>query len=373
MVSSVEKRLIAWEDFQENTRKTFYSLKTDRDFSDVTLVCEDNHQIEAHKVILASSSPLLSEMLRTSKHSNPLLYFWGVKARDLSSVVDFVYDGRVQLYESDLADFLTVAKVLGIKGVNMEEIKEERETKFSNQGHFEPENIETNNFDKNRSKEFLERKAKHDETFDESGDNLFDLRPNYKTEESSKEVESFKHHSTGNEARKEKNGPISKMFTENEDDPTMVYCKMCSKLIDRGQVSKLYKKIMRSHVEHVHREEFWKLRRTSPIWEMFKLYPEDTTKAFCKECDMQVSLGKIVGKLGNGSMMGHLKRKHIDRWQKVIDARNNTKVEELKTNKKAKNQKSEDIKKNIKKINALDYFDITEDLAECQVKAINIE
>ena len=370
MISSVEKCSLAWEDFQANTSKTFCSLKTDRDFSDVTLVCEDNKQFEAHKVILATSSPLLGKMLRTSKHTNPLLYFWGVKARDLSSVVDFVYDGQVQLYESDLADFLTVAKVLGIKGLNMDEIKEEKETKLTSQDHYEPQIVQTHTADKHRSK------VEQNKSFNVSDLSLFDPEVNCKMEESSSRIESLTHISSENEPTKEKTDPISKMFTENCEDPAMVYCKMCAKLIDRGQVSKLFKQIMRSHIKTVHREEFWKLQKSkkrSPIWEMYKLDVNDTTKAFCKECDMQISLGRTVGKTGNGGLISHLKTNHIDRWQKVIDARNNTKIEEVKSNSKIKNQTLEDTKKNIKKINVSDYFDITEDLAECQVKSINIQ
>ena len=38
-------------------------LKEDKDFNDVTLVCEDGQQMEAHKVILASSSPLFQRLL----------------------------------------------------------------------------------------------------------------------------------------------------------------------------------------------------------------------------------------------------------------------------------------------------------------------
>ena len=37
----------------------FGSLRTDNDLSDVTLACEDGQQIEAHKVILSVSSPIM--------------------------------------------------------------------------------------------------------------------------------------------------------------------------------------------------------------------------------------------------------------------------------------------------------------------------
>ena len=58
-----EKLCLQWNDFQENLNSAFGELRNDKEFSDVTLACEDGTQIEAHKVILASSSPLLGACL----------------------------------------------------------------------------------------------------------------------------------------------------------------------------------------------------------------------------------------------------------------------------------------------------------------------
>ena len=54
-----EKLCLKWNDFQENLNSAFEVLRNDKDFADVTLACEDGTHIEAHKVILASSSPFL--------------------------------------------------------------------------------------------------------------------------------------------------------------------------------------------------------------------------------------------------------------------------------------------------------------------------
>ena len=55
-MSTSEKFCLKWNDFQENISSAFGSLREDRDFSDVTLACEDGQQVEAHRVILAASS-----------------------------------------------------------------------------------------------------------------------------------------------------------------------------------------------------------------------------------------------------------------------------------------------------------------------------
>ena len=78
-----EKLCLKWNDFKEDTLNTFGSLREDKDFTDVTLVCEDGEQIELHKVILANSSPFFQTILRRNKHiHNPLIYMRGVSLDD---------------------------------------------------------------------------------------------------------------------------------------------------------------------------------------------------------------------------------------------------------------------------------------------------
>ena len=40
----------------------------------------------------------------------------GMNARDLGSVVDFLYHGEANVYEEDLNDFLAIAEELHLKG-----------------------------------------------------------------------------------------------------------------------------------------------------------------------------------------------------------------------------------------------------------------
>ena len=56
-----EKLCLQWNDFQDNIKSAFGYLKEDNDFTDVTLACEDGQQVEAHKVILAASSPFFQK------------------------------------------------------------------------------------------------------------------------------------------------------------------------------------------------------------------------------------------------------------------------------------------------------------------------
>ena len=73
--------------------------------------------IEAHKVIISASSPIFRDILKINKHSHPLIYMRGVKAKNLSYIVNFMYYGEVSIYQDELNDFLTLAEELKLKGL----------------------------------------------------------------------------------------------------------------------------------------------------------------------------------------------------------------------------------------------------------------
>ena len=61
MQESKEKLRLQRNEFANNISSAFLNLSSDKDFTDVTLVCEDGQQLEAHKLVLISSSPLFRE------------------------------------------------------------------------------------------------------------------------------------------------------------------------------------------------------------------------------------------------------------------------------------------------------------------------
>ena len=112
-----EKLCLQWNDFQGNAKNAFGHLRGTADFVDVTLACADGQQIEAHKVILAASSPFFQRILKGNKHSHPLIFMRGMKCDDLTSIVDFLYFGEVKVYQENLDIFLAIAEELQLKGL----------------------------------------------------------------------------------------------------------------------------------------------------------------------------------------------------------------------------------------------------------------
>ena len=112
-----EKLCLQWNDFKENITIGFGSLREDGDFADVTLACEDGKQVEAHKVILAASSPFFKDILRRNKHAHPLIYMRGMKSDDLLAIVDFLYCGEANVFQENLDSFLVIAEELQLNGL----------------------------------------------------------------------------------------------------------------------------------------------------------------------------------------------------------------------------------------------------------------
>ena len=117
-MTAPEKFCLKWNDFQKNIDTAIGSLRQDEEFSDVTLASEDGKQIEAHRVILAASSPFFQNMLKRNKHTHPLIYMRGIKSDDLVSILDFLYYGETNIYQENLDSFLKIAEELSLKGLS---------------------------------------------------------------------------------------------------------------------------------------------------------------------------------------------------------------------------------------------------------------
>ena len=143
-----EKLCLQWNDFKDNVKVAFANFREDKDFSDVTLACEDGEQFEAHKLVLAASSPFFQNLLVRNKHPHPLLYMRGVKSDDLFAILDFLYNGEANVDQNNLDSFLSIAEELQLKGLRSQEKDEE-----ALQGKLKTEFIPVNpNFKKTKCK-----------------------------------------------------------------------------------------------------------------------------------------------------------------------------------------------------------------------------
>ena len=113
---TTEKLCLVWNDFQSHVQVSFGELRTDTDFTDVTLACDDQ-SIKAHKVVLSTSSPFFKKLLKNHPHPQPLIYMKGMKANSLTAIIDFLYLGEANIFQEELDNFLALAEELQLKGL----------------------------------------------------------------------------------------------------------------------------------------------------------------------------------------------------------------------------------------------------------------
>ena len=85
---------------------------------DVTLVSDDLKQFAAHKVVLSACSEYFKKIFQQNTHTQQtLLCLEGTTATDLQNVLDYVYEGEVQVLQDDLNRFLAIGERLKLNGL----------------------------------------------------------------------------------------------------------------------------------------------------------------------------------------------------------------------------------------------------------------
>ena len=138
-----EKFTLAWNDFQYNAANVFSELRKDSEFSDVTLACNDDTMIRAHKVVLASCSPFFKKLFQQYNHPNPLIVLRGLSKSQLDNVITYAYFGRVEVEQSMLEAFLQLAEEMNLKGLTPISDCSEEQSRSNEQNDKEMEEVES--------------------------------------------------------------------------------------------------------------------------------------------------------------------------------------------------------------------------------------
>ena len=110
---------LTWKLSPDNLRRMLHDMRGRSDFTDVTLVCDDDALVEAHKVVLGAVSPVFRKML-ASNHllypgSHPMIYLRGVKHQDMEAILRYIYLGEPTVHQDRIKNVLDAAKEFGIK------------------------------------------------------------------------------------------------------------------------------------------------------------------------------------------------------------------------------------------------------------------
>jgi len=125
--SSNEMFRIRWDGSKKivDLSNAFQNFRDNQELLDVSLVCSisdgGSTSLRAHKLLLAAYSPVFKDMLtRSDEKNNPCVYLKGVSQESLSLILDFVYEGVVDVPKSRMNEFLADAQELQIQGLKSE-------------------------------------------------------------------------------------------------------------------------------------------------------------------------------------------------------------------------------------------------------------
>ena len=119
---------ITWGE-DDRSSAVFDFIQSNSNFTDVTLVSDDNNKFHAHKAILGAHSEYFSTLF-TSHHDNEnqVLLLTGAKAWEVSNLINFMYQGFVNVPKKNVDDLVSLANGLNIKGLISTD-KEQRKPK----------------------------------------------------------------------------------------------------------------------------------------------------------------------------------------------------------------------------------------------------
>ena len=88
--------------------------------ADVTLVCDDQRELKAHKVVLSSLSVVMENILTGHSEENLRIYLTGIQYKHMESILEFIYSGETSLEKKDIHETNEIAKQLAFKEFQLE-------------------------------------------------------------------------------------------------------------------------------------------------------------------------------------------------------------------------------------------------------------
>ena len=98
MSRMAEKFTLNWYTFTDHLQLMLKDLYEEGKYSDITLVCDDQTQFKAHKIVLRACSPVLKKIIDNNSSQHPLIYLRGIQSYEMDSILQFMYLGEGRFY-----------------------------------------------------------------------------------------------------------------------------------------------------------------------------------------------------------------------------------------------------------------------------------
>jgi len=130
----MQKLNVSWHGYSDHLREMMHGMMKNSDLTDVTLVCDDQKLLMAHKVVLSASSPVFQNIISNFSQNHSMIYLRGIQHEEMESILEFMYLGEATFQQERMVEFLKVAQSLGIKELTEmnEAIDQEEDTNIQN-------------------------------------------------------------------------------------------------------------------------------------------------------------------------------------------------------------------------------------------------
>ena len=115
-----DKFNVTWCTFTDHLQLMLKDLYEEGKHSDVTLVCDDQTQMKAHKIVLSACSSVFKKIIDNNPSQHPLIYLRGIQSYEMESLLQFMYLGEGRLNYERMGEFIKVAEDLEVKEISKE-------------------------------------------------------------------------------------------------------------------------------------------------------------------------------------------------------------------------------------------------------------
>ena len=113
-LQSMDRYRITHDQYHAKLYRALYDMQDTAALTDVTLVCDDQKQIHAHKFILCASSSVLKRIIGNFvTNSNSVIYLRGIH-EEMEAIINFIYLGETTFSVDRMNEFINVAKNLEV-------------------------------------------------------------------------------------------------------------------------------------------------------------------------------------------------------------------------------------------------------------------
>ena len=305
---------ISWKKAGSNIEESLRSHALKSFCSDLSIICEDNEEVKAHKLILCSRSSFLKQLLLENELAlvqHPKLILCDTSRECLENILTFIYHGTVSISQDRLKEFKSALVNLGIeKPISEKRIRNQEQT-----NHVKKVKLEAD--------PFSIKEERISDADDDNADNDFDfehledlLNDGYESDHNDRDRQVADIKTDDDKSSNEKKEDIAE---EGKIQPNTIMPNIKKRkgkeeigsfMCPECGVIYTMKKLLKQHIESVHEgirhpcDQCAYQGKTKGLLRKHKIVHHEKRRHYCDQCDYMATDKK--------GLKIHMEAKHFD-------------------------------------------------------------